>query len=48
MNPGAPGACRPVARGDQFHRKPEAYQLLAKAVTESVLRELGASEGRIP
>lgn len=29
-----------LARGDQFHWKPEAYQLLAKMVTESVLREL--------
>ena len=30
-----------LARGDQFHWKPEAYQILAQAVTESVLRELG-------
>jgi lysophospholipase L1-like esterase len=30
-----------LARGDQFHWKPEAYQILAKAVTDSVLRELG-------
>ncbi len=37
-----------LARGDQFHWKPEAYRLLAKAVAESVLRELGASEGRVP
>jgi len=31
-----------LARGDQFHWKPEAYELLARMVTESVLRELGA------
>ncbi|MGB3117294.1 MAG: SGNH/GDSL hydrolase family protein, partial [Verrucomicrobiales bacterium] len=30
-----------LARGDQFHWKPEAYQILAQAVTESVLQELG-------
>lgn len=30
-----------LARGDQFHWKPEAYQILAQTVTESVLRELG-------
>jgi lysophospholipase L1-like esterase len=29
-----------LARGDQFHWKPEAYQILAQTVTESVLREL--------
>jgi len=31
-----------LARGDQFHWKGEAYQILAKTVTESVLRELAA------
>ena len=31
-----------LARGDQFHWKPEAYTILANAVTESVLRELGS------
>ena len=30
------------ARGDQFHWKPEAYQLLAKMVSDSVLRELSS------
>jgi lysophospholipase L1-like esterase len=29
-----------LARGDQFHWKPEAYQILGRAVTESVQREL--------
>jgi lysophospholipase L1-like esterase len=29
-----------LARGDQFHWKPEAYQLLAKQAAESILREL--------
>lgn len=29
-----------LARGDQFHWKPEAYRLVAKMVVESVLREL--------
>ena len=29
-----------LARGDQFHWKPEAYPILAKAVTVSILREL--------
>jgi hypothetical protein len=29
-----------LARGDQFHWKPEAYELLAKAVLESIAREL--------
>jgi lysophospholipase L1-like esterase len=28
------------ARGDQFHWKPEAYALLAKAAADSILREL--------
>jgi lysophospholipase L1-like esterase len=31
-----------LARGDQFHWKPEAYALLAKAATDSILRELNA------
>jgi hypothetical protein len=31
-----------LARGDQFHWKPEAYQILAKAATDSILRELAA------
>lgn len=30
-----------LARGDQFHWKPEAYQMLAKTVARSVERELG-------
>ncbi|QDU29913.1 hypothetical protein ETAA8_50300 [Anatilimnocola aggregata] len=30
----------PLARGDQFHWKPAAYQLLATEATKSVLREL--------
>jgi lysophospholipase L1-like esterase len=29
-----------LARGDQFHWRPEAYKILADRVTESVLREL--------
>lgn len=29
-----------LARGDQFHWKPEAYQILAKTVVESLNREL--------
>jgi hypothetical protein len=29
-----------LARGDQFHWKPEAYEILAKTVVESVSREL--------
>lgn len=29
-----------LARGDQFHWKPEAYAILAQTVTDSVLREL--------
>ena len=33
-----------LARGDQFHWKAEAYQLLAKMVTESVLRGLVAPQ----
>jgi hypothetical protein len=32
-----------LARGDQFHWKPEAYHILAKTVVESVQRELGAA-----
>ena len=31
------------ARGDQFHWKSEAYNLLAETVTQSVLRELAAT-----
>ena len=30
-----------LARGDQFHWKPEAYFILANSATESILRELG-------
>jgi lysophospholipase L1-like esterase len=30
-----------LARGDQFHWRPEAYKMLAEELTESVLRELG-------
>ena len=33
---------RDLARGDQFHWTAPAYELLAKTVTESVLRELAA------
>lgn len=33
---------RELARGDRFHWTAPAYELLAKAVVESVLRELGA------
>ncbi len=32
-----------LARGDQFHWKGEAYQLLSKAIEDSVLRELKAT-----
>lgn len=32
-----------LARGDQFHWKPEAYQMLAKSVTESLLQNLPAA-----
>ena len=31
------------ARGDQFHWKGDAYQLLAKMATDSILRELGVA-----
>ena len=31
-----------LARGDQFHWKPDAYVLLAKTATDSILRELSA------
>ena len=31
-----------LARGDQFHWKPEAYLLLAKSAADSILRELSA------
>jgi len=37
-----------LARGDQFHWKPEAYKLLAATVVESVLRELGQSKAKQP
>ncbi len=30
-----------MARGDQFHWKPEAYKILSDTVVESVLREIG-------
>lgn len=30
-----------MARGDQFHWKPEAYKILADTVVESVMREIG-------
>ena len=33
-----------LARGDQFHWKPDAYQLLAKAAVDSILRELSARQ----
>ena len=29
-----------LARGDQFHWKPDAYKILAQAATDSILREL--------
>jgi hypothetical protein len=29
-----------LARGDQFHWRPQAYKILANKVSESVLREL--------
>lgn len=32
------------ARGDQFHWRPEAYQLLAHTLAESVVRELAAGK----
>ena len=31
-----------LARGDQFHWKPDACELLSKAATDSILRELSA------
>ena len=34
-----------LARGDQFHWKPEAYKILADTVTESVRRELSGRGG---
>ena len=37
-----------LARGDQFHWKPEAYGILARAVTGSVLRELGGGGAKQP
>lgn len=33
-----------LARGDRFHWRREAYQILAEQVTDSVLRELGAAK----
>jgi len=35
-----------LARGDQFHWRPEAYKILAERVTESVLRELGHQDAQ--
>lgn len=35
-----------LARGDQFHWKPEAYQMLAKSVTDSVLQNLPATASK--
>ena len=35
-----------LARGDQFHWKPEAYQMLAKSVTESLLQNLPATASK--
>ena len=29
-----------LARGDQFHWKPDAYKILAQTATDSILREL--------
>jgi len=37
-----------LARGDQFHWKPEAYQLLAKEATDSILHELSARQTSAP
>ena len=36
------------ARGDQFHWKPEAYQVLADAATASIVRELAAAKPLTP
>lgn len=33
-----------LARGDQFHWKPDAYKILAKQGMESILRELGTKK----
>ncbi len=35
-----------LARGDQFHWRPEAYKILAETVTDSVLRELGQHDAQ--
>jgi len=35
-----------LARGDQFHWRPEAYKILAEAVTNLVLRELGQHDAQ--
>jgi lysophospholipase L1-like esterase len=35
-----------LARGDQFHWRPEAYKILAEQVTDSVLRELGQQDAQ--
>lgn len=35
-----------LARGDQFHWKPEAYQMLANSVTESLLQNLPATASK--
>ena len=35
-----------LARGDQFHWRPEAYTILAEKVTNSVLRELDRHNGQ--
>lgn len=35
-----------LARGDQFHWRPESYTILAERVTESVLRELGLQDAQ--
>ena len=33
-----------LARGDQFHWKPDAYRILAQMVIDSILRELRSSK----
>jgi lysophospholipase L1-like esterase len=35
-----------LARGDQFHWRPEAYRVLAERVTNSILRELGQPDAQ--
>ncbi len=37
-----------LARGDRFHWNGPAYEILAKAVVESVVRELGAAANPLP